>query len=91
MKPCLIVKSIYSPDNTYNNIILKYSGIGSTEESSKFTGFCFDADAYEHYAISAEWDFRMETFLNKKIDKIEDKVFIATYGTTTYSEVYNAK
>ena len=87
MKPCLIVKSIYSPDNTYDNIILKYSGIGSTEESSKFTGFCFDVGAWEHYAVSVEWDFRTSAFINKKIDKIEDKVFFATYGTTTYEEI----
>ena len=87
MKPCLIVKSIYSPDNTYDNIILKYSGIGSTEESSKFTGFCFDVGAWEHYAVSVEWDFRTSAFINKKIDKIEDKIFVATYGTTTYEEI----
>lgn len=87
MKPCLIVKSIYSPDNTYDNIILKYSGIGSTEESSKFTGFCFDVGAWEHYAVSVEWDFRTSAFINKKIDKIADKVFVATYGTTTYEEI----
>ena len=87
MKPCLIVKSIYSPDNTYDNIILKYSGIGSVEESSKFTGFCFDIGAMEHYAVSVEWNFKSSTFTNKQIDKIEDKVFFATYNTTTYEEI----
>lgn len=87
MKPCLIVKSIYIPENNSDNIILKYSGIGSTEESSKFTGLCFDIGAMKHYAVSAEWDFRTETFLNKQIDKIEDKIFVATYGTTTYEEI----
>lgn len=87
MKPCLIIRSITLPENSYDNIILKYSGIGSTEESSKFTGFCFGADAWEHYGVSAEWDFRTSAFINKKIDKIEDKVFFATYGTTTYEEI----
>lgn len=87
MKPCLIIRSITSPDNPYDNIILKYSGIGSTEESSKFTGLCFEVGAYKHYSVSVEWDFRTETFLNKKIDEVEDKVFVATYGTTTYEEI----
>lgn len=87
MKPCLIIRSIYTPDNNFDNIILKYSGIGSTEESSKFTGFCFDVGAWEHYAVSVEWDFRTSAFINKKIDKIADKVFVATYGTTTYEEI----
>lgn len=87
MKPCLIIRSITLPENPYDNIILKYSGIGSTEESSKFTGFCFGVDAWEHYGVSAEWDFRTSAFINKKIDKIEDKIFVATYGTTTYEEI----
>ena len=87
MKPCLIIRSITLPENSYDNIILKYSGIGSTEESSKFTGFCFDIGAMKHYAVSVEWNFESSTFTNKQIDKIEDKVFFATYGTTTYEEI----
>lgn len=86
-KPCLLVRSIKTPDNNFDNIILKYSGIGSQEESSKFTGLGFEIGSFEQYAISVEWNFGSSTFTNKKIDKIEDKVFVATYGTTTYEDI----
>lgn len=90
-KPCLIIKYLKEDlGNSQNNIILKYNGIGSIDESSKFTGIWFDVGAMEHYAISVEWDFRTSAFINKKIDKIEDKIFVATYGTTTYSEIKTA-